>query len=98
MTGDLPPLDYVSADGKAAGFNTALLAEISKLVRQNFELVQIDSGARAAALTSGKVDVVFWAAVPINDTLAPPDCDKPEGVILTEPYYTDKIIHIKLKK
>ncbi|MBQ9497902.1 MAG: transporter substrate-binding domain-containing protein, partial [Selenomonadaceae bacterium] len=29
VTGDLPPLDYVSADGQAAGFNTALLAEIA---------------------------------------------------------------------
>ena len=30
VTGDLPPLDYVSADGTPAGFNTALLAEIAK--------------------------------------------------------------------
>lgn len=98
ITGDLPPLDFVSADGKPAGFNTALLAEISKLLGKNFELIQIDSGARAAALVSEKVDVVFWAVVPQNDTLAPPDCDKPEGVALTEPYFSDEIIHVTLKK
>ena len=97
VTGDLPPLDFVNADGTSAGFNTAFLAEISKLIGKNFELIQIDSGARATALTSKKVDVVFWAVVPSNDTLAPPDCDKPDGIILTEPYFSDEIIHVKLK-
>lgn len=98
VTGDLPPLDFVTADGKPAGFNTAMLAEVSKIIGKNFELVQIDSGARAAALASKEVDVVFWVAVPLNDTLAPPDCDKPDGVILTEPYFTDEIAHVDLKK
>ncbi len=98
VTGDLPPLDFVSADGTPAGFNTALLAEISRLIGKNFSLVQVDSGARSAALTSNQVDVVFWAVVPKNDTLAPPDCDKPDGVILTEPYFSDEIIHVKTKE
>lgn len=98
VTGDLPPLDYVTADGKPAGFNTALLAAVSNEIHKNFELIQVDSGARAIALTSKKVDVVFWAVVPLTDTLAPPDCDKPEGVIMTEPYFTDEITHVALKK
>ena len=98
VTGDLPPLDLVTADGKAAGFNTAMLAAISNIVGKNFELVQVDSGARAAALTSKQVDVIFWVAMPIDDTLAPPNCDKPDGVILTEPYFTDEIVHVQLKK
>ena len=98
VTGDLPPLDLVTADGKPAGFNTAVLAAISQLIGKNFEIVDVDSGARAVALTSKEVDVIFWVAVPQNDTLAPPDCDTPEGVILTEPYFTDEIAHVKLKK
>ena len=98
VTGDLPPLDFVSADGKPAGFNTAMLAAVSQQIGKNFELINVDSGARAVALTSKQVDVVFWVAVPLNDTLAPPDCDKPEGVILTEPYFTDEIVHVALKK
>ena len=98
VTGDLPPLDYVRADGKPAGFNTALLAEISKLIGKNFELVNIDSGARAVALGSGEVDVVFWAAVPLDDTIAPANFDKPDGVILTEPYHTEEIVHIQMVK
>lgn len=98
VTGDLPPLDFVTADGTPAGFNTALLSEISKRIGKNFQLIQVDGGARTTALTSGEVDVVFWAVVPENDTLAPPDCDKPEGIILTEPYFTDEIVHVKLTK
>ena len=98
VTGDLPPLDLITADGKPTGFNTAMLAAISQLIGKNFEPVNVDSGARAAALTSGQVDVVFWVAVPLDDTLAPPNCDTPEGTILTEPYFSDEIAHVKLKK
>ena len=96
VTGDLPPLDFVSADGKPAGFNTAVLAEIAKRMSKNIELVQVDSGARAAALTSKQVDVVFWAIVPVSEII-PSDTDKPDGVILTEPYYKDKIAHMIFK-
>ncbi|MBR1646344.1 MAG: transporter substrate-binding domain-containing protein [Selenomonadaceae bacterium] len=98
VTGDLPPLDFVRADGTPAGFNTAVLSAISQLVGKNFELVDVDSGARAAALTSKQVDVVFWVAVPIDDTLAPANCDKPDGVIVTEPYFTNEIVHVQPKK
>ncbi len=93
VTGDLPPLDYVSTDGKPAGFNTAVLAEIGNRMLKNIELVQVDSGARAAVLTSKQVDVVFWAIVPVSEII-PQDSDKPDGVILTDPYYKDKIVHI----
>ncbi len=60
VTGALPPLDYVAADGTPAGFNTALLAEISRRMGKNIELVVVDSVGRAAALASGAVDAVFW--------------------------------------
>lgn len=97
VTGDLPPLDYVSADGKAAGFNTALLAEVAKRIGKNIELVDIDSGARAAALSSEQIDVIFWVVVPNGDKL-PADIDKPEGVELSAPYFKDNVEHLKLKK
>ena len=96
VTGDLPPLDLILPDNSPAGFNTALLAEIAKRSGVNIELVQIDSGARAAALAEGHIDVVFWAIVPIGEFL-PADIDKPESVVLSEPYYRDEIVHLKLK-
>lgn len=60
VTGALPPMDYVSADGNPAGFNTAVLAEIGKRIGKNIELVVVDSIGRATALSSGNVDAVFW--------------------------------------
>ena len=95
VTGDLPPLDLIKADGTPAGFNTAVLAEISKRINKNFELVQIESGARAAALTSGLVDVLFWVRLPDNDSDMPADVDRPDGIVFSMPYFSDKIVHLK---
>jgi len=99
VTGDLPPLDYISADGKPAGFNVALLSEISKRLGKNIELVTIDSGARSTALAQGKVDAVFWMRGYIGDdgkliTRA----DVPEGITLTDYYYADAIYFVYLSK
>ena len=96
ITGDLPPLDLILADGTPAGFNTAVLAEISKRVNKNIELVQINSGARAAALTSNQVDVIFWVVVPADDSGRPKDLDTPAGVSVTEPYYQDTVVNVNL--
>ena len=60
VTGSLPPMDYVAADGTFAGFNTAVLAEIGKRLQKSIKLVQVDSLGRALALSEGTVDVVFW--------------------------------------
>ena len=60
VTGSLPPMDYVAADGTPAGFNTAVLAEIGTRIGRNIEIVVVDSLGRAAALASGTVDAVFW--------------------------------------
>ena len=85
ITGDLPPIDYVDAGGNAAGFNTALLAELGRRLGVNIELVQVDAGARAAALISGRVDCVFWFALYSGGGY---QWDIPEGVIVTSPYFS----------
>ncbi|MBQ7666214.1 MAG: transporter substrate-binding domain-containing protein [Synergistaceae bacterium] len=93
VTGDLPPIDYIAPDGTPMGFNTAVLSEIGSYLKKNIELVEVDSGARTSALASGRADVVFWYEV---DTSAGVQHDVPEGVILSEPYYTwNKFIHIR---
>ncbi len=98
VTGDLPMLDYIRPDGLPAGFNTAVLAEISELIQKNFVLVQIESGERAIALTSGEVDVIFWAVIPKNkNNDIPDDFDRPKGMIFTQPYFSDEIVHVRLK-
>ena len=67
VTGDLPPIDYVDEAGIPAGFNTAVLAEISRRIGKNIELVSIEAGARSLALSQGIVDVVFWTRVSAPD-------------------------------
>ncbi|MBO4400469.1 MAG: transporter substrate-binding domain-containing protein [Selenomonadaceae bacterium] len=94
VTGDLPPLDLIRADGTPAGFNTAVLAEIGRRIGRNVELVVVDSGARIAALTSGKIDVIFWAVVPSKESPLPQDADKPAGVSLTTAYYQDAAVSL----
>ena len=89
VTGDLPPFDYVSADGKPCGFNTAMLAELSKRIGMNIELVCTNSAGRAAALASGKADAVFYMSEYVsNDMKYDNDC--PEGVIAVGPFYETK--------
>ena len=100
VTGDLPPLDFVAADGTPAGFNMALLAEIAKRANVNIEVVQVDTGARAAALTSGRADVIFW--VNTNTCAVHGDIEKgsdiPEGTITTEPYFSESMSFVTFKQ
>ena len=97
VTGDLPPVDYVDAAGNAAGFNTAILAEIGRNLGLNVELVHIGHSGKTAALSSGRVDVVFWYRYLAGDE----DIFKlevPERVILSNPYYmTDIFVHVRKK-
>ena len=95
VTGDLPPIDLIAADGTPAGFNTAVLAEIGARINRNIQIVNIEAGARNAALASGRVDVVFWYEI---DKSSRVQSDVPDGIILSEPYYEwDKFIHLKRK-
>ncbi|MBQ6776329.1 MAG: transporter substrate-binding domain-containing protein [Synergistaceae bacterium] len=93
VTGDLPPVDFVAENGMAAGYSTAVLAEIGKRLKVNIQLVQVNAGARTAALVSGRVDAVFWYEV--NKSLdSQPDVH--EDIILSEPYLSwDTFIHVK---
>ena len=96
VTGDLPPIDFVAEDGEAAGFNTAILAEIGRRANINIEPVYVDSAARTAALMSGRVSAVFWYQFLAG---AEHQADAPEGVIFSEPYYDWNIfLHVGLKK
>jgi len=96
ITGDLPPLDLILPDGSPAGFNTAMLAEIARRLDRNIQPVEIESGARASALTSKFIDVVFWTVVPFGKDI-PADIDKPEDLELSTPYFKDNVAHIRLK-
>ena len=95
VTGDVPPMDYVAADGQAAGFNTAILSEIGKRLKVNIKLVYVETAARTTALMSGRADCVFWYQVYKASKTQP---DTPESVIFSEPYYDFNIfLHVSKK-
>lgn len=104
VTGDMPPIDLIAADGRPTGYNTAVLSEIGRRLGKNVQLVSVDTGGRSAALASKRADVVFWyrstegiktpqrlKGNPMKDVMK----DTLDGVILSTPYYewdTDLVI------
>ena len=99
VTGDMPAMDFVTADGKPAGFNVAFLSELSKRINKNIELVDIDAGARSAALSSGQVDALFWVlGVYDQDGKALPyPLDNVKGFAVSVPYLMDSRVGVTLK-
>ena len=97
VTGDVPPMDFVASNGKAAGSNIALLAEIANRAQINFELVQIDTGARPMALSSGKVDAVFWTRSTTCDTCGETIHEIIDGTLVTESYHSGGTAYVTLK-
>lgn len=98
VTGDLPPMDFVSSDGIPAGFNVALLSEIANIAQVNFELVHVDSGARLTALAADKVDAVFWTISYICQACGESLGAAPEGTLITEDYFADYNAAVMLKE
>ncbi|MBQ6972317.1 MAG: transporter substrate-binding domain-containing protein [Synergistaceae bacterium] len=104
VTGDLPPIDYIATDGRATGYNTAILAEIGKRLKRSIRVMSVDSGGRSAALASERADVVFWyrnteglkTPKKVGRNLKGVMRDtQGAGIILSEPYYewdTDLVV------
>lgn len=97
VTGDLPPMDYISAAGQPQGFNVALLSEIAKKANVNIEMIEVDSGARASVLESGRADAIFWTTslYCIEHRLSSEE--KIPGAVPTESYFSDEIVQLTLK-
>ena len=95
VTGDVPPIDFVAADGEAAGFNTAILSEIGKRAKLNIKLVHVETAARTTALMSGRADAIYWYQIYKGVKEQP---DAADGVIFSDPYYEFNIsLHVGRK-
>lgn len=98
VSGDLPPMDLVLASGEPAGFNVALLSEISNRLEINIELVTVTADARLTALASDRVDFVFWtygSYCPEHDFSA---FISVEDTLVTEPYFYDDNVRVVYEK
>jgi len=99
VTGDMPAMDCILANGTPAGFNVAFLNELGKRINKNFELIDVDAGARAAALASGQVDALFWVVGTYDQDrkALPYPLDSMKDVAISIPYLLDSRVGIKLK-
>lgn len=87
VTGDRPPMDYVSAGDEPIGFNTALIAEVAKRLEVNVEFVNTTCESRGIALATGVCDIVFWMEIGDFENWEGADFeDQPENTVVTEPY------------
>ncbi len=59
VTGAVPPLEMIDANGKPYGFCVALMDEIGQLLQSSVEFVVLDNETAFTALMSGKVDIIF---------------------------------------
>ncbi len=98
VSGDMPPMDYVAADGSPAGFNVAVLGRLSEEMGVNIRLVPMDGNSRALALYTDKIDLFFWHAT-VDQSVAEhanitqegyeqvaEQVKPPEGLLLSDPY------------
>ena len=88
VTGDLPPMDYVSPEGNPSGFNVALMTEIAKKNGISFKFVQVEAASRLVALMSKKIDVIFWYGNVEGYT------SEREELLVTSSYYKDGISYV----
>lgn len=58
LTG-IPPYDTVDASGKTAGFLADIAQDVAKDLNVKLELVPVNNASRAAALESGRVDMLI---------------------------------------
>ena len=87
VTGDRPPMDYVSAGGEPIGFNTAMITEIAKRLNMNVKLVNVSTQARGMALATSVCDIVFWMEVGDFENWEGANLeDQPENTVVTAPY------------
>ena len=87
VTGDRPPMDYISAGDEPLGFNTALIAEIAKRLEINIQFISVACGARGIALATDICDIVFWMEIGDFENWEGADFeDQPENTVVTEPY------------
>ena len=87
VTGDRPPMDYVSAGDEPIGFNTALIAEVAKRLGVNIQFVNTTCESRGMALATGVCDIVFWMEIGDFENWEGAGLeDQPENTVVTEPY------------
>jgi ABC-type amino acid transport substrate-binding protein len=74
VSGDVPPFDYLSADGNPSGYNVALMGAIAGYAGFNIEFVTVPFSTKFSALLSDRIDVFFFhGGILSHDSIAATD-------------------------
>lgn len=84
VTGTLPPIDRLDADGEPCGFSVAFLEELEKRTGYHFETVVMGTKDAFTVLNSEKVDLLFAYGTSRNTTPGK------KNYLVTKGYYTMK--------
>lgn len=82
VTGTIPPIDRLDANGKPCGFSVAFLEELGKRTGYQFEPVVLTTKESFTALNSGRVDLLFAYGTSRNTTPGEKE------YLVTRGYYT----------
>jgi ABC-type amino acid transport substrate-binding protein len=87
VVGDVPPIDYIAADGRPVGYSAELLSLVSEALGVNFEVIVLPAESKYPALNAGRIDMSFLHFLPEVDLL---DNAASEAAryIFTVPYYS----------
>ena len=97
VTGDRPPMDYISADNWPMGFNTALITGVASRMGMNVEFVNLNTASRGIALQTGRADVIFWVEEDYDNGEVTMGEDVPEGAIATDYYLENPVAFVVLR-
>lgn len=96
VTGNYTPLDYIAADGKPAGFNVALMSELSKMLNINIEFVPLEAQAKFPSLYSKKIDIIFSQFY--TQQIASLINSSNDKFVFTKPYYSFEGLILLVRK
>lgn len=97
VTGDIPPIDYVDAAGRPAGFNVSLMHHLAAEMGRNVEFILLAKGAIVTALATEKIDIVFWQEQSLSDQVTSMVGLFSNGLYLTKPYLTLQVKALEKK-
>ncbi len=87
VAGDVPPLDYVAADGKPAGYNAELLNVMAELLQMNIEISVTPTESKFPALAAERIDVFFLEVQNAEIEVMTANLEQNSNITLSEPYH-----------
>jgi len=89
VLGDVPPIDYIAADGRPVGYSAELLSLVSEALGVNFEVIVLPAESKYPALNSGRIDMSFLHFLPeVEVDFMNNAASEAARYIFTVPYYS----------